>query len=111
MAAIPTSYRHAVWVGETIGKHFVIITLTIYTPPSPSPFLCVCVCEPDNNITDAGATGLAPQGLTQLTKLYLGREWVIGRAVTVNRISSDTAIPYSYRHAVWVGETSGHLSP
>ena len=71
------------------GKHLVILTLTIYTPPSPSPFLCVYV--PDNKIADAGATALAPvlDGLTGLTKLYLNGEWVIECVVTVDRISSD----------------------
>ena len=29
----PASYRHGVWVGETKGKHFVILVLSIYTPP------------------------------------------------------------------------------
>ena len=90
MAAIPASYWHGVWVGETTRKHFVILTLTIYTSPTPSPFLCVC--EPDNNIGDAAVTALAPslKGLSSLTVLNLGGEWVIGCVVTVDRISSDT---------------------
>ena len=90
MAAIPASYRHGVWVGETTRKHFVILTLTIRTPPSSCPFLCAY--EPVNNIGAAGAAALAPslKGLTSLTALNLGGEWVIGCVVTVDRMSSDT---------------------
>ena len=42
--------------------------------------VCVCVCEPGNNISDAGAAAIAPalKGLTSLTVLALGSEWVIG---------------------------------
>ena len=56
----------------------------------PSLTLSLSLCEPDNKIGDAGVTALAPSlnGLTALTTLYLGGEWVTGCAVSkpVNNI-------------------------